>query len=86
MCIRDRDLVRAFADLKQLRVAHKALQVVLLAVAVAAQDLLALQADLGAAGGREELRLRGLQGVTLARDLHAGRVVREQLHLSLIHI
>ena len=60
------DLVGALAYLKQLGVADKALHVVLLAVAVAAEDLLALEADLRAVDAGEELGLRGLEGVGAA--------------------
>ena len=89
MCIRDRHgaahdhaeyLVGALAYLKQLGVAHKALDVVLLAVAVAAEHLLALQADLRAARTGKQLGLRGLEGVALALGLHAGGVVGHELH------
>ena len=60
------DLVGALAYLKQLGVADEALHVVLLAVAVAAEDLLALEADLRAVDAGEELGLRGLEGVGAA--------------------
>src|SRR6478735_2280583 len=70
------DLVRALVDLRDLGVAHHALERIVLDVAVAAEHLDALDGDLHRGVGGKELRHRAvlrLVGV-VAIDFRAGRV------------